>query len=199
MNMDEKVNNERTFEYGKNYYFDNSGISISEQELSSLKSDCSSIVQACCRLQIPRGFKVSNYNPAMCFNLSNLTCVKNPIVKKVELPSCDHKHPTECEVVTGYEIKAVGEVEFSVSVPICPIKGYCICKHSNACCNTIVPVNKIISYSCCPKQCSKDPSCIDWRFCYFCINVKQDNCGQYLEINVGVALEYAAPDDCDEE
>ena len=208
MNMEDKMNtnpqakqecSERTFEFGKTYYIDKSGIDINEHELSCVKNECTVMVQSCCRLQVPRGFKVANHNPGMCFNLSNLSCVKNPIVKKVELPSCDHKHPTECEVVTGYEIKVVGEVEFSASVPICPIKGYCFTNHSSTCCNTIVPVNKIVSYTCCPKPCPKCEECVDWKFAYLCIHVKEDGCGQYLQVSMGIALEYAGVCECDEE
>lgn len=198
-NEDRQEHNENNFEYGKTYYIDKAGIPISERELSNIMCEDTVVIQSCCRLQVPRGFKIISHCPGMCFNLSNISCVKNPIVKKVDLPSCKGKHPTECEVVTGYEIKAVGEVEFSASVPICPIKGQCIKNHSNICCNTIVPVNKIISYTCCPKPCPKCEDCVDWKFTFICIHVKEDGCGQYLQINMGVALEYTGVCECDEE
>lgn len=208
MSIDDKIkenceakreSKKRTFEFGKTYYIDKSGIDIDECELKCIKDDCTVMVKSCCRLQVPKGFRIANRNPGMCFNLSNLACVKNPIVKKVELPCCNHKHPTECEVVTGYEIKVVGEVEFSASVPICPKKGCCFKNHSNVCCNTIVPVNKTVSYTCCPNPCPKCEECVDWKFAHLCIDVKEDCCGQYLQVSIGVALEYTGVCECDEE
>lgn len=192
-------NDEQTLkiEYDKTYYFDKSGISINEEEVKSLCSCNPTIVKGCCRLQLPKGFKFSKDSAGICFNLSNISCIKSPVIQKVTLPHIDCKPPVECEVVSGYEIRAVGDVDFSVSAPLCPISGYCFPIHSHSCCSTTVPVNSIISYTCCPKPCPKLQECVDWTYAYFSITLKEDDCKPYLLVKMGVALEYTGTCDCD--
>lgn len=186
-------------EYDKTYYFDKSGLSINEPDLKTLGADDIPMIRACCRLQLPKGFKFHNDCPGMCFNLSNLHCIKSPIMQKVKIPNNEYKHPVECDVVAGYEIRAVGDIEFSVSAPLCPKDGCCFPVHSHTCCAATAPVNKVISYTCCPKPCPAGEPCIEWQFACFRIEFKQDACGPYLQVNMGVALEYTGVCECDEE
>lgn len=196
--MSEKDKSKK-FEYDKTYYFDKTGISINESEIKNLDVDANPIIKSCCRLQLPKGFKFYDDFPGMCFNFSNLSCVKNPIIKNVTLSTKECKCPMECEVVAGYEIRAVGDIQFSISAPINPKNGCCFPTHSHTCSTSTAPVNKIISYTCCAEACSKAPHCIDWAFAFFIINLKEDDCGQYLLANMGVALEYIGICECDEE
>lgn len=190
---------EPTFEYGKTYYFDRTGITIKESELKTLYSNCIPMVESCCRLQLPKGFKFSECTPGMCFDISNIKCVKSPVVQNVALPGLDGRHPKECEVVAGYEIKAIGDVRFSVSTPVSPINGACFPVKSHICCSNTEPVNKSVSYSCCPKPCPCNLPCVDWTFAYFCITRVDDGCGPYLLVKMGVALEYTGSCECDDE
>jgi hypothetical protein len=190
---------EDSFQYGKVYYFDKSGMPIDECDAHKVHHGCKSLIETCCRIHIPRGFKLANCTPGMCFNLSGLSCIKNPIVQKVDLPSCDCKHPKKCEVVSGYEIRAVGDINFSVSIPICPIRGFCFPKHSHVSSSATVPVNKIISHTCCPTPCSCSEPCVDWTYSYFCVSSVNDDCGCYIQVKIGVSLEYTGTCECDEE
>jgi hypothetical protein len=196
--MSEKDNTKK-FEYDKTYYFDRSGISINESEIKDLHVDDMPIIKSCCRLKLPKGFKFYDDFPGMCFNISNLSCVKNPIIKNVTLPTSECKSPMECEVVAGYEILVVGDIQFSISAPLIPKNGCCFPIHSHTCCTTTATVYKTISYTCCAKACPKTPSCIDWILAFFNIKLKEDDCGQYLQVNMGVALEYAGNCECDDE
>lgn len=190
---------ENNFKYGKTYYIDKSGMPIDECEAHNIHSKCRKLIEACCRIHIPRGFRLGNCSPSLCFNLSNLHCNKNPIVQKVSLPNCECEHPKKCEVVTGYEIRAVGDVDFSVSIPICPINGFSFPRNSNTCCSATVPVNKIISYTCCPKPGSCNEPCFDWTYAFLCITREEDECGPYFRVEMGVALEYTGTCENDEE
>lgn len=190
---------DENFEYGKTYYFDKSGISISENELENCNTGCLPIVEACCRIQLPKGFRFSRQCPGMCFNLSNLTCIKVPVTQKVTLSNCPTRHPIECEPVVGYEIRAIGDVNFAVSAPISPICGECFPVNSHSCCNSSVCVNEVIGYACCPKPCPKDLPCVDWNLAYFIVRRIEDSCGSYLQVNMGVALEYTGICDCEDE
>ena len=191
--------NKINFNYGEKYYFDKSGMAIDEGEANRNHGGCKKLIKTCCRLEIPSGFKLADGLPGMCFNLSNLSCIKNPIVQKVSLPNCECNHITQCETVAGYEIKAVGDVNFSVSLPICPVEGFCFPTNSHICCTSTVPVNKAISYDCCPKPYPGNMQCIDWSYAYFCTTIAEDGCGQYIEVELGVALEYIGACDCSEE
>lgn len=191
--------NQEKIQYGKIYYFDRSGIPINESEIKSLNDNCIPIIKSCCRLQLPRGFKFSEDFPSICFNLSNLSCNKTPILQRIKQPTANHELSMECEVVTGYEVRAVGDIDFSISTPINPVSGYCFPAHSHTCCTTTIPVNKIISYTCCPKACSSAHPCIDWNFVFFVLKINEDTCGSYLEVNMGVALEYIDTCEPDEE
>lgn len=198
-NAAQDYTNKNNFQYGRTYYFDKSGMPIDECEGSKVRSECKKIIETCCRIQIPKGFKLDDCSPGMCFNLSGLSCIKNPIMQKVWLPVCEYEYPKQCEVVAGYEIRSVGEVDFSVSLPICPIKGFCFSKHSHVCSSAIVPVNEVISHACCPKPCSCNESCVDWKYAYFCTALVEDDCGLYIRVKMGVALEYTGDCECDEE
>lgn len=198
MNKDNKpCTNDNSFEYGKTYYFDRSGLTIKEAEIKALHAGCKSIIETCSRLQLPKGFKFSECTPGMCFDLSGLSCVKSPVVQKVTLPTCERRHSIECEVIAGYEIRAVGDVNFSVSSPVCPIKGSCFPVQSHTCSSISAPVNKVISYTCCPKPCDPCTQCIDWAFAFFSVCPVEDACGIYLQVKLGVALEYTG--DCENE
>jgi hypothetical protein len=190
---------EDNFQYGKKYYFDKSGMDIDESEANKIHCNCKKVVETCCRLQIPSGFKLANRTPGMCFNLSNLSCVKSPIVQKVTVTNCECKHSMQCEVVAGYEVRAVGDVNFSVSLPICPLEGFCFPTNSHISCTSTVPVNKVISYTCCPKPCPCKVPCVDWTYAYFSAKIAEDCCGPYIEVELGVVLEYTGVCDCDEE
>lgn len=192
---DDKCN----FQHSKVYYFDKSGMPIDECEGHKLRTECKKLIEACCRIKLPKGFHLTSHTPEICFNLSGLSCIKNPIVQEVALPACKGEHPKKCEVVAGYEIRAVGEVDFSVSLPICPIKGFCSAKHGHVCSSNIVPVNEIISHTCCPKPCSITEPCVDWTYAYVCTTMTKDECGSYILVNMGVALEYLGTCECDEE
>jgi hypothetical protein len=195
----QKTINENDYKYGEKYYFDKSGMNIEEEEAKKIHSGCKKLIETCCRIQIPNGFKLADCLPGMCFNLSNLDCVKSPIVQKVDLPNCECKHHVQCDVVAGYEIRAVGDVNFSVSLPICPKEGFCFPTNSHACCTSTVPVNKVISYTCCPKVCPSNIPCVDWTYAYFCTKIAEDCCGPYIQVELGVVLEYTGVCDCDEE
>jgi hypothetical protein len=189
----------KKLEYEKIYYFDRTGAAIDESEIKNLDAGVTPLIKACSRLQPPNGFKFYDDFPNMCFNLSNLSCIKNPIVKNVTLPTKEHKCSMECEVVAGYEIRAVGDVQFSISTPIKPKHGYCFPNRSYTCATGSVAVNKVISYTCCAEACAKQPRCIDWAYAYFIISPKEDDCGQCLLVNMGVALEFVGHCECDEE
>lgn len=189
------------FEFGKTYFFDKSGIPIKPSELESTTPSCLSLVKGCSRLELPRGFKFVACFPSVCFNHSNLSCIKTPIIQKVFVSNCKCEKPIECEALTGYKIKALGEVEFSVSAPICPICGGCFPTPSSSSTTIIIPVNETLSFSCCPKSLEEEScKCIDWNFAFFSLNPKEDCAGPYLEVIVGVALECNCmdDDDCDE-
>lgn len=194
-----KKNNKKNCECEKSYYFDKSGLPIDEYEIRKAHSECKKIIKACCLIQTPRGFKLTDFSPEMCFNLSGLSCIKNPIMKKVTLPACESDNQKQCQVLAGYEIIAVGEVNFSVSLPIRPIDGFCYPKHSHICCSSTVPVNEIISYTCCPKPCACEEPCIDWTYAYYCVTQAKEDCGSYIRVKMGVALEYTGECECDEE
>ncbi len=196
---DQQIINEDNYQYGKKHYFDKSGMNIEESEVERLESGCKKIIKTCCRLQIPRGFKLADCSPGMCFNLSSLSCIKNPIVQKVTVTNCECKHKLQCEVVAGYEIRAVGDVNFSVSLPIYPVEGFCFPTNSHISCTSTAPVNKVISYTCCPKPCPCNVPCVDWTYAYFCATIEEDCCGPYIEVELGVVLEYTGACDCDEE
>ncbi|MFL0269864.1 hypothetical protein [Candidatus Clostridium radicumherbarum] len=197
---DDKDNiNENNFQYGKTYYFDKSGLPMDEDDVHRADSECKKIITTCCHMQAPRGFILTDCIPEMCFNLAGLSCIKNPIIQKVTLPACECEHPKQCEIVAGYEIIAVGEVNFSISLPIRPISGFCSTTHSHICCLSTVPINKVISHTCCPKPCANNESCVDWSYAYYCITPAEDNCGPYIGVNMGVALEYTGECECDEE
>lgn len=193
-----KKNQER-IKYGRPYYFDRSGIPINKSEIKTLCDNNTSIVKSCCRLELPRGFNFSEDYPSICFNLSNLSCSKTPILQRVNVSTSKHKISIECEVVAAYEIRAVGDIEFSISTPIYPIRGYCFPAQSHTCCSTTIPVNKIISCTCSPKQCPPTHPCVDWDFAFFVLNINKDTCGSYLEVDMGVALEYIDIYEPDEE
>jgi hypothetical protein len=196
---DENFTNENNFQYDKTYYVDKSGMPMDECEGHRVHSECKKIIETCCLIKIPRGFKLTKCSPGICFNLSGLSCVKNPIMQKVILPACECEHPKKCEVVAGYEIRAVGEVDFSASFPICPINGFCFLTHSYICCSNVVPVNEVISHTCCPKPCACNELCVDWTYAYYCATLVEDNCGPYIRVNMGVALEHTGDCECDEE
>lgn len=196
---EQQIINEDNYQYGKKHYFDKSGMSIDESEVERLESGCKKLIETCCRIQIPSGFKLADCSPSMCFNLSNLSCVKNPIVQKVTVTNCECKHSMQCEVVAGYEVRAVGDFNFSVSLPICPLEGFCFPTNSHISCTSTVPVNKVISYTCCPKPCPCKVPCVDWTYAYFCAKIVEDCCGPYIEVELGVVLEYTGVCDCDEE
>lgn len=191
--------NENNFQIGKTYYFDKSGFPIDECERHKVHSECKEIIETCCLIQKPRGFRLTHSSPRMCFNLSGLSCVKNPIIQKVILQACECEHPKQCEVVAGYEIRAVGEVDFSISLPICPIDGFCFPNHSYISSSSSVPVNEIISHTCCPKPCACDEPCVDWTYAYFCTSLVEEDCGSYIKVKMGVALESTGACECDEE
>lgn len=195
----EDINNKSNFHYGRVYYFDKSGFPVDECEIYKIHYECRKIVEACCVIEIPRGFRLGDSSPGMCFNLAGLSCIKNPIVKKSALPACECEHPKQCEVVAGYEIRAAGEVDFSISFPIRPINGFCYPTHSNVCCSSIVSVNKIISYSCSPKPCNDKEPCIDWTCAYFRAILVKEDCTPYINVKMGVVLEYTGECECDEE
>jgi hypothetical protein len=190
--------NENNFKIGKAYYFDKSGFSIDECERQE-HSECTKIIETCFLIQNPRGFKLTHFSPRMCFNLSGLSCVKNPIIQKIILEACECEHPKQCEVVAGYEIRAVGEVNFSISLPICPIDGFCFPKHSYSSDSSTVPVNEIISHTCCPNPCACDEPCVDWTYAYFCTTLVEEDCDSYIKVKMGVALESSGACECDEE
>jgi hypothetical protein len=190
---------ESSFKYGKKNYFDKSGMAIDESDANKTHCSCKKLIKTCCRIQIPSGFKLSDCSPGMCFNLSNVSCIKNPIVQKVSLPSCECKHTTQCEVVAGYEIRAVGDINFSVSVPICPLEGFCFPTKSHISGTSTASVNEVIAYTCCPKPCPCNIPCVDWTYAYFCTVIAEDCCGQYLEAELAVVLEYTGDCDCEEE
>lgn len=198
-NTHEDNDNEKNFQYGKTYYFDKSGLPIDECEILKPHPKCKNIVETCCLIEIPRGFRITDSLPSMCFNLSELSCVKNPIMQEATLPACECEQPKHCEIVAGYEIRAVGEVNFSLSVPINPISGFCYPKHSYACRSSTVPVNKIISHTCCPKPCSCIEPCVDWNYAYFCATIIKDDCVSYIKARMGIVLEYTGECECDEE
>lgn len=191
--------NQQNIQYGKIYYFDSSGMPINESEIKSLDDNSIPIIKSCCRLQLPRGFKFCEDYPSICFNLSNLSCNKTLILQKVNMPTSKCKNPVECEVVAGYEIRAVGDIDFSISAPIHPIRGYCFPSHTHTCCAITTPVNKIISYTCSPKPCPTTHPCVDWSFGYFLLSLNNDACGPYLQVNMGIALEYIDICEPDEE
>lgn len=191
--------NEESFEYGKTYYIDKSGVAIEESEIKEMHSDCIPVVRACCRLQLPKGFKFAHRAPGMCFDLSDLSCVKSPMMQQITIPSCDKRHPMECEVVGGYEIRVVGDVHFSVSTPISPIAGFCYPRHSQTCNNTTAAVNEVVSYTCCPNPCPPDICCVDWCFLCFTVYREVDRCGPYLYVTMKLGLEYSGECECDEE
>lgn len=189
------------FEFGKTYFFDKSGIPINPSELKSNTPSCLSLIKGCSRLKLPRGFKFVVGFPSVCFNLSNISCIKTPIVQKVLVPNCRCEKSIECEAVAGYQIKALGEVEFSVSMPVCPRHGGCFPTRSSSSTTIIIPANETISFSCSPKSLEEDSSTyIDWNFAFFSLTPKEDCTGPYLEVMVGVALEFNGmdDDDCDE-
>lgn len=196
-NKCEKI--DENFEYGKTYYFDKSGIYINETDVQNLKTECVSMVKACCRLQLPKGFNFSQDCPGMCFDLSNLTCIKSPLTQRLIIPDVGDKHAIECEPVVGYEIRAIGDVNFSVSTPLCPENGCCFPVRSHTCCYATAPVNNVISYSCCPQPCPSGLPCVDWTFAFFVVRKMEDCCSHYLHIDMGVALEYTGVCDCEEE
>lgn len=189
--------NEINFEYGTKNYFDKSGMSIDESEANRIHCSCKKLIKTCCRLQVPIGFNLTSSTPSMCFNLSNLSCIKNPMVQNVNLPSCECKHTAQCEVVAGYEVRAVGDINFSVSLPICPVEGFCFPTKSHTSCTSTVPVNEVISHACCPRPCPCNIPCIDWSYAYFCAIAAEDCCGPYIEVELAVALEYIGDCDCD--
>jgi hypothetical protein len=191
--------NDTKFEYGKNYYFDRSGLTIKESELKTLYANCIPMVESCCRIQLPKGFKFSECTPGMCFDISNIKCIKVPVIQKVNLPGCDSKHPKECEVVAGYEIRATGDVHFSVSAPVSPINGACFPVKSHACSSAKESINRPLSYSCSPTPCELTQPCVEWSFAYFCVATVDDCCGPYLLVKMGVALEYTGSCECDDE
>ena len=191
--------NKINFNYGEKYYFDKSGMAIDEGEANRNNCDCKKLIKTCCRIEIPRGFNPADCSPGMCFNLSNLSCIKSPVIQKVELPNCQCKHAMQCEVVAGYEVRAVGDVNFSVSLPICPVEGFCFPAKSHSSCSSTVAVNEVISYTCCPKPCPCNTPCVDWSYAYFCTIIAEDCCGPYIEVELGMALEYTGACDCDEE
>lgn len=191
--------NENNFEYGKTYYIDKSGLPIDECESHRIHSECKKIVETCCLIQTPSGFRLTDCSPGMCFNLAGLSCVKTPIIQKSILQTCGCEHPKKCEVVAGYEIRAVGEVDFSISLPIYPINGFCFPRQSHVCCSSTVPVNKIISHTCSPKPCAWNESCIDWTYAYFCTTLVKECCVSYIRVKMGVALEATGDCECDEE
>lgn len=191
--------NKDNFQYSKTYYFDKSGMPIDECEGQRLRSEGKKLIETCCRIEIPRGFQLTNYSPEICFNLSGLSCFKNPIVQKVDLPTCKGEYPKKCEVVAGYKIRAVGEVNFFASLPICPINGFCSAKQGHVCCSNTVSVNEVISHTCCPKPCSSIEPCLDWTYAYFCTTLVKDDCGSYIQVKMGIALEYLGTCECDEE
>lgn len=190
---------EDKLEYYKTYYIDRSGLPIHESDVKALTANCIPLVKTCCRLQVPKGFKFLDCTPDMSFNLSGLSCLKNPIVKKVQIPTCDGSHHKECDVVAGYEIRVVGEVNFSTSVPVSPISGYSFPNHTSTCCSKTAYVNKAISTTCCAKPCDDTEDCVDWAFAFYNICLDEDDCGMYLTINMGIALEYIDPCECDDE
>lgn len=191
--------NENNFEYGKTYYFDKSGLPIDECERRKARSECKKIIETCCIIQKPRGFRLTDCSPGMCFNLAGLSCVKTPIIQKSILQACECEHPKQCEVVAGYEIRAVGEVDFSISFPIHPISGACIPTHSHICSSSTVPVNEVISHTCCPKPCACNEPCVDWTYAYFCATLVDEGCVSYIRVKMGVALEATGSCECDEE
>lgn len=196
--MDEE-NKSGNIEYGKTYYFDKTGLSINEADIQDFGTKCKPVIESCCRLQLPKGFVFSEECPGMCFNLSKLECKKVPILQKITLKNNECNHPMECEVVAGYEIRAIGEVQFSVSVPICPVNGCCFHEHSNTCCNTTALINKPVSLTCCPDPCPCDVPCIDWCFAFFKFIKMKDECGEYIYVKMGLVLEYSGVCECDEE
>jgi hypothetical protein len=187
------------FKYGSTYYFDKSGLPMDEGDSHRVHSKCNGIIETSCSIQLPRGFRLTDALPRMCFNLAGLSCVKNPIVQKLSLPVCGCEHPKKCEVVAGYEIRAVGEVNFSASVPICPIRGFCIKTRSYICCSSTVPVNEIISHTCSAKPCAENVPCVDWTYCYFCATLVEEDCVSMIRVKIGIALEYTDECECDEE
>jgi hypothetical protein len=191
--------NENNFRYGRTYYFDKSGMPKYESESKREHSKCKKVITTCCLIQIPRGFKLKDCLPGMCFNLAGLSCVKNPITQKVILPACECENPKKCEVLAGYELRAVGEINFSISLPIYPIKGFCFPTNSHVCGSSTVPVNKIISHTCSSKHCSSKEPCVDWNYAYFCVTQIKDDCGSYIKVKMGIALEYKGDNECDEE
>ncbi|MFL0247872.1 hypothetical protein [Candidatus Clostridium stratigraminis] len=195
----EDFTKENNFQYNKTYYFDKSGIPIDEHEGHKIRSKCKKIIKTCCLIQLPRGFKLTDFSPAICFNLGGLSCIKNPLIQKVTLPALECEHPKKCEVVAGYEIRAVGEVNFSVSIPIYPIDGFCYPTHSHICGSSSVPVNENISHTCCPKPCNCNEPCVEWTYAYFNAALLENECGSYIKVKIGVALEYKGECECDEE
>lgn len=193
------MSEENKIEYGKTYYFDKTGLSISEADIQDLDTKCKPTIESCCRLELPQGFKFSNEFPGMCFNLSKLACNKAPIIQRVTLKGDECTHPIECEVVVGYEIRAVGEVQFSVSAPVCPHNGYCFPVHSHICCTSTELINKQVSLTCCPDPCPCDIPCVDWCIAFFKFIKMKDECGDYLIAKMGVVLEYTGICESDEE
>lgn len=200
--MSKEVNfkkDDTQFEYGKTYYFDRSGLTIKESEIKTLYADCIPMVESCCRLQLPKGFHFSECTPGMCFDISNVKCIKTPIMQKVTISNNNCNTPKECEVVAGYDIMAVGDVRFSVSSPIHPECGACFPVNSHVCCSATEHISKSLSVSCCPNPCLCNHHCVDWSFAFFCITYVDDSCGPYLLVKMGVALEYTGSCDCDDE
>lgn len=200
INEDKSLAINENFEYGKTCYFDKSGISINENEVKSLSMGRLPIIKTCCKIELPKGFNFTRRCPRVCFNLSNLKCIKVPMTQKVSLEDRGDKEPFECKAIVGYEVRAVGEVNFSISTPLIPKNGGSFPGHSHSCCNSTVCVNESIGYSCCPKPCPKEIPCVDWSFAYFTVRRVKDTCNSsYLQVTVYVALEYMETSDCDDE
>lgn len=189
------MNAAKNFEFNKTYYIDKTGMPIDEYEAKQLHTSCTPIVETCCNLRVPRGFEVKDAFPNLSFDLSKLSCIKNPIMEKVFINTHDYGKPLECEVVAGYEVRLVGGVNFSFSAPINPKQGFCFPHQSHTCCTSTVPVNMIISHTCCPRPCPSEKTCYDWRFAYFCVREINSRYGTSLQITMGLAFEYT--DSCD--
>jgi len=91
------------------------------------------------------------------------------------------------------------DINFSVSAPVSPIRGCCFPVNSHSCCNTITPVNEVIGHACCPTPCPKELPCVDWNFAFFIVRKIEDSCGSYLQVNIGLSLEYTGVCECDAE
>lgn len=198
LNEDRCSRIEEDFEYDKTYYFDKSGIAIDESEVEALNVESLPVVEASCKIKLPDGFKFSSKHLKKCFDISNLECFKVPITQKITL-STAKKYPVECEPVVGYEIRAIGQMKISVCAPISPVGECAFLKNPYSCCDTTVFVNKAIGYSKRPYPCPTDIPCIDWCLAFFTVCKVEDCTGTYLQVKMGIALEYTGICDDDDE